>query len=265
MTLTLVLKSVRDRWRSVAWWAFAVVVMCGFQLAVYPSIHADQAAWQKLAESYPEAMKLFFDIELYATPSGFLEVEMFSLVIPFVFLAIGVSAGAAATAGEEENGTLDLLLALPVRRRAVVVDKFAAMLLSLLALAAVTVAVLFVGTRLADLEISLGALVAGTVASLLLGLLFGAVGLLLGAATGHRGASLGVGIGLALGAYLLDSLAPAADWLEPWQPASPWYWLFGNGPLTHGIDIGYAALSVGLTAVLVVAAVLVFERRDITT
>jgi ABC-2 type transport system permease protein len=242
-----------------------MVTIAAFQLAVYPSIKKDVAAFEELADSFPEAMKFFFDIENYTSPSGYLNVEMFSLVVPFVFLSVGVAAGAAATAGEEERGTLDILLALPVHRTTVLLDKFAALMLSLLALAAITVGALLVGTRLVDLDISLRLLVEGTAASLLLGLLYGAVGLLLGALTGRRGAALGGGVALALAAFLLESLAPAADWLEPWQPVSPWYWLLGNEPVRNGLDLGYAALSVVVTAAFVGAAVATFRRRDITT
>jgi len=265
MSRSLVAKAFRDRSRSLLWWAVGMVTIAAFQLAVYPSIKKDVAAYEELAESFPEAMKFFFDIENYTSPSGYLNVEMFSLVVPFVFLSVGVAAGAAATAGEEEKGTLDILLALPVRRTTVVLDKLAALTLSLLTLAVVTVVSLFVGTRLVDLDISLGLLVEGTAASLLLGLLYGAVGLLLGALTGRRGAALGGGVALALGAFLLESLAPAADWLEPWQPASPWYWLLGNEPVRNGLDLAYASLSLAVTAVLVAAAVAVFRRRVITT
>ena len=265
MTTALVVKSFRDRWRSLFWWAVGLTTMAGFQLAVYPSIKSDVAAYEELADSFPEAMKLFFDIENYTSPEGYLNVEMFSLIIPFIFLSIGVAAGAAATAGEEEKGTLDLLLALPVRRTAVVLDKFVALTLSLVVMALVTLTVILVGSRLVGLEIGLGPLVAGTAASLLIGLLYAAVALVLGAASGRRGVALGGAVALALGAFLLESLAPAASWLEPWQPLSPWYWLLGNEPVRNGLDLGLTALAVAVTAVLVAAAVLIFRRRDIAT
>ena len=265
MTTALLMKSLAERSRSLLWWTVGIVVMGAFQLSVYPSIQQDQEGFENLADSFPEAMKLFFDIEGYTTPSGYLNIEMFSLVVPFVFLAVGVTAGAAATAGEEERGTLDLLLALPITRIAVVLDKFAALTIVVGLLGLVTFGSLVLGTAVVGLEISLSLLAAGTVASLALGLLYGAVGLLIGAATGKRAAAVGGGVALALAAFLLESLAPAASWLEPWQPLSPWHWLLGNQPVRFGLDYGYVALSLAVTAVLVCAAALVFRRRDIST
>ena len=54
----------------------------------------------------------------------------FSSLGPILFLVFVVGSGARAVAGEEEAGTLDLVLSTPIRRRQVLFDKFLAMLAS---------------------------------------------------------------------------------------------------------------------------------------
>jgi ABC-2 type transport system permease protein len=266
-TQTVVLsgRSLRDRWRSLLAWGLGLVGIGVIQLAVYPSVSRSSTALQDFIDQYPEALKEAFGMEDYGSGPGFLSTEMFSMVVPLVLIAVAVGYAAAATAGEEERGTLDLLLALPVRRWDVVLAKTAAMVLGVAIVGSLLFLTILVMAPVVDLEVATSGLAAATLMSALMGLLFGGVALLLGALTGHRAAALGGSVGLALAAFLLQVLAPMADWLEPWQPASPFEWAVGSKPLTQGLHLGYTGLFVGLFVLLVALAAVVFERRDIST
>ena len=52
-----------------------------------------------------------------ASPAGYLNSQIYALLAPLLLLIFSIGGGAGAVAGEEERGTLDLLLAHPVRRR----------------------------------------------------------------------------------------------------------------------------------------------------
>ncbi len=265
LVAALVLKSLRDRWRSLMWWSIGLVGISAMQLAVYPSVQKDTAAFEQLAESFPEPLKVMFNMTDYTTGAGYLGVEMFSFMVPLALIAVAVAHGAGATAAEEEKGTADLLLTLPVRRVQVLLSKATGLLVAVSALAATTFVALAVGSRLVGLDISLGHLAAGVVETGLVAVLFGAVALLIGALTGSRGAALGGGIALALTAFLVQQLAPLASWLEPWRVASPWYWALGHEPLKTGMAWGWAGVLVTATVALVGLAVLAFDRRDVSS
>lgn len=258
-------RSASERWRSVLVWGLGLAAMAAIELAVYPSIAKSSAAMQDYVDQWPEAFKQAFGLEDYATGAGFLNAEMFSMIVPLGLIAVALGAAAAATAGEEERGTLDLLMSLPVRRWNVVLAKTLGMVIGVVVVSVLLVVTIVVGAPMVDLEVTAGNVVAATLMCGLLGLLFGGVGLLLGALTGHRAVALGAGMGLALAAFLLNVLAPMADWLEPWQKLSPFYWALDNKPLASGVDWAGAGLTLGLTVVLVVAAAVAFERRDIST
>jgi ABC-2 type transport system permease protein len=187
------------------------------------------------------------------------------MLVPLVLIAVAVGAAAAATAGEEERGTAELLLSLPVSRTRVLVAKTLVMLTSVAVVALAGWVALVVGTPLVDLDVAAVDLGAAFVMTGLLGLLFGALALFVGALTGSRAASLGAGIGLAIAAFLLDVLAPLADWLEGWQAASPFAWALQNEPLSTGVDGPGAALLLGVSLLLVVLAWVVFRHRDVST
>ena len=77
-------------------------------------------------------------------------------------------------------------------------------------LGAVPLASPWIGAVSIDMRISGAHLAAGTVSAVLVGVLFGALALAIGAATGRRGLSIGLTCALAVGAYLVNALAPLA-------------------------------------------------------
>lgn len=264
-TVVLTGRSINDRWRSVLVWGVGLAAMAAIELAVYPSIAKSSAAMQQYVDQWPEAFKQAFGLEDYASGTGFLNAEMFSMIVPLVLIGVALGAAAAATAGEEERGTLDLLMSLPVHRWNVVLAKTLAMVAGVVVVSVLLVVTIVVGAPTVDLEVTVANVAGATLMCGLLGLLFGGVGLLLGALTGHRAVALGAGMGLALAAFLLNVLAPMADWLAGWQKFSPFYWALDNKPLANGVDWAGAGLMLALTVVLVVAAAAAFERRDIST
>lgn len=263
--LTLVGATLVSRWRGLLAWMLGLIAMVVLQLSVYPSVADSAAGMQALVDAWPESLRSAFGLDEYGTGPGYLNAELFSLIIPLALIAIALGAAAAATAGEEERGTADLLLAQPIDRATLLLARAAALVVAVTLAATVTAIAIGVGSPLVDLALPTADLVAATVMTALLAILFGFVGLLLGAITGHRAAALGGAMGLALAAFLLNVLAPLAGWLEPWQDASPFHWAIGNRPLTNGMDWAMAGLVVAVSAVLLIATVWSYDRRDIST
>lgn len=262
---SLTLRTLRDRWRSTFGWGLALVLMCVLQLSVYPSVARSAENMQTFVNEWPEAFREAFNLDAYTTGAGFLNTELFSMMVPLVLIAVSVGSASAATAGEEERGTADLLLSLPVTRGRVLLAKILAAVIAVTLVSLVLFVTLAIGAPIADLDVSLSGLAAGTVMIALLALFFGAVALLIAAATGNRPVALGVAIGLALGAFLLHALAPMADWLEPWQKASPFYWALGDNPLINGVDWPMAGALLAGTVVLATAADVAYHRRDVSS
>ena len=81
-----------------------------------------------------------------ASPAGYLNSQVYALMAPLVLLIFAIGAGAGAVAGEEERGTLDLLLAHPLRRRDYVVQRFLALAALVSALTVVLLATVALGS-----------------------------------------------------------------------------------------------------------------------
>jgi ABC-2 type transport system permease protein len=264
MLRSVALKTLWDYRRSLVWWGLGIVALIALYGAIYPTVR-DLPDIDELLEGYPDALKAFIgasDGLDFSSAEGYLQTEAFSFMLPLLFLFFGIGAGAAAIAGEEERGTMELLLATPLPRRRLLLEKAAAVSVALVGLATVTWLALWLAALAFGLEISAGRLLAATVSLLLLGLVFTMLTLLAGAATGSRGLAIATGAGLALAAYVLDSLAALVEELEAVQPLSPFYLYDAAQPLRDGLDPAHAAALLALSLVLAALAAPAFARRD---
>lgn len=259
------LKSLRDLRRSFAWWAVGLVGYVALIVSVYPTIR-DNPDLNKLVESYPEALKAFiafggqFD---FTSAAGYLGSELFSFMIPALFLVATVGNGAGSIAGEEERGTLDLLLSAPLSRTRIAVEKLAAMCAEAAGLGLVLWLALWIGALVFGMDISATHLGAAVIVLVLLAIAYGAVAFMLAAATGKKALAVGGTVALAVGAYLVNSLASLVDALEPFQKATPFYHYAAGDPLHNGLDPWNTLYLFAVGAVAAVVGVALFARRDV--
>lgn len=263
--MVLFLKTARDHWRSYLIWTLGLLAMVGVQLSVYPTVRSSAAGLSTFLDNYPEALKQIFRMEDYTSGAGFLSTELFSMMLPLVFISIGASWGANASAQEEERRTADILLTLPISRVRILSIKITTAILSQVLLATTLVLSLAIGIRFVDLSLGTIKIMAGALTGALLGILFNAVATFLGAAWGKRSIALGGAIGLAIAGFLFFSLAPLVDTFERIIPINPFQWTLGSRPLFEGVDVGYTMFSLVLAMALYVASLVVFRRRDIQT
>ncbi len=261
--MILLLKTARDHWRSYLIWTLGLLAMVGVQLSVYPTVRSSAAGLSTFLDNYPEALKQIFRMEDYTSGAGFLSTELFSMMLPLIFISIGASWGANASAQEEERRTADILLTLPISRVRILTIKIITAVLSQVLLAAVTVLSLVIGIRFVDLSLGTSKIVAGALTGALLGILFNAVATFMGAAWGRKSIALGGAVGLAIAGFLFFSLAPLVDTFDRITPINPFQWTLGSRPLFDGVDVGYTFLSLTLALVVYVASLAVFKRRDI--
>jgi ABC-2 type transport system permease protein len=209
MRTEVALQALGERRRSLIWWALGVAVLVLLTVAFYPSIR-DDTAINEYVKDLPESLRgLFAGGELdIASPAGYLNSQIYALMAPLVFLVFAVGAGAGAVAGEEERGTLDFLLAHPLRRRDYAFHRFLALVALVAALSAVLLATTWLGSLAVDLDIGLGRVLAATVSVGLLAVLFGTLALAAGSVRPGRARAIAVAAGVAVAGWLLDGLGP---------------------------------------------------------
>lgn len=257
-------RTLHEQRRAIVGWVAGLATLAVVQLALYPTVR-DNRAFADIVSSYPKAFRSLFGLADYTTGPGYLRAEVFSVMAPLLIVIFAVLWGSDLIAGEEERRTIDLLLANPISRRRLLVEKWAALLVGTSLVAGSLGAVLAVGSPLAGLRVGAAGLWAAVVASALLGATFGTLALAIGAGTGRRGLARGAATAAAVVAYLLSSLPDLVDWLRPGRPLSPWYHAVGVDPLAGGFELGHVGVLIAIVVAVGAAAVLLFDRRDLAT
>ncbi len=259
------LKSLRDQARPLLLWVVGLALYVALLMSIYPSFRRSAGEMQGYIDSLPEAVRAAFlgPNSDFASPVGYVNVELLSWLAPIVLVAFAVATAARALAGEEEDGTLSLLLAHPIGRRRLALQKYGAMLAVLAALGAAFWLSLVVSTTIAGMPVGAAILAAALLRLTLLGLAAGSVTFAVCAATGRRQAGIAAGAGLALAMYLLKTLAEMNSSLHPYRFLSLFHYSGGATPLGKGLEVLDLAVLLGTSAVLLVLAVALFERRDV--
>lgn len=251
---------LRLRRRSAIWYTAGMAVYTLVVAALYPAFK-NQTSLDSLSGS--TAAALLGVTGSLTSPDGWLNANIYANFFPLIMLLLTIGYGAGCVAGQDENGTLALLTALPASRPAIVLQKAAAMTLQALLLAAAVTVCVFTG-RGFQLTISPASTIEIAVALVLMGVDFGVLTMAIGAAAGRRGTALGLSAGLAAASYLLSSLAATISAIRPGRYLSLFYWSVGNNQISRGVSAAdFAVLTVtGLVALA--AAVIAFGHADLS-
>jgi len=260
MLQTLYLKTVRDRWLGALIGAGSLWLVALFGMWAYAGMGDDAVAF---FDEMPEFYSSLIGISGDAGVTGLMMSMMFNFLGPFVVAGIAISMGAYAIAGEERDGTMNVLTTAPRSRSRIFSSK---------ALAALTIAVGvnviawagYIGVTLAFGESAAGVNVgAATVHVLVVSMLYGAVALAIGAATGQQQLASGIATAYLVFSFLASGLLPMFEGWEDVSKIFPWYYINGSAPLTNGVDWSQMAVLAAITVGLVLVGWAALLRRDL--
>jgi ABC-2 type transport system permease protein len=256
------LKTLRDYRIPILGWGLGMGVVLYAVLAAVPSLMTTpeaRASVVSLAASFPWlAEPVAVD-----TPGGY---ATWKYGLTILLIAIWpLLACSRMLRGDEERGSLDVLLSVPRGRRRVALEKLAAVWTALLGMGLLVGLLAFAGGKSVSADFGLGgALLFGLNVALTCGV-FGSIALLLSQFTQERGTASGITGGLLVLFIVLDMVHrvfPAAEWLSR---LSPVYYYNLSKPLipAYGANPGALLVLVALNLLLSGAALALFARRDV--
>jgi len=256
-------KTLRDLRGQILGWGIGAGLLGWMIVFLYPSFKDQTAAFMDMLKSYPATLTGFFgDFSKLSTYPGWLNVELFSYGPPILAI-FAVVVGTGLIAGEEEKGTLDLLLAHPIRRWRTVTDKFAAFAVATL-LIMVLVAIFFVsGSAMIGETSHLGRITLATLNIVPITLASGAFALMASVLFRSRRLANLVALVVIIGSYFLESLGKTVDVLDPYRPIALYHYYDSSAVLFESIKWGDVGILLTLTAVCFVISLFAFQRRDI--
>lgn len=251
--------------RTILGWVVGIAVLVLITCGSWPAVRSSAADFEEILRNMPPALTAFFG-EGFAdfSAAGIVGTRLFGTVGLGIFIGYAVSRGARAIAGEEQDGTLELIVTQPWPRRTIAVDKVVALMLSLAALVTGQFLLLLLLMPAVGLDFVLGNVMAASAGLYVLSALFGALAFAVGAATGRRARAVGVGAGTAAGLFVAGGIAGLIDGLEVLADISPFTHFDGAAVLTRGLSWMPVALNAVMAVVLIAVGVTLFDRRDIS-
>jgi ABC-2 type transport system permease protein len=254
-------KTLSDDRRVLTGWTVGATLAAVIYAGFYPQISGGQMA--EAVAGYPEAMREAFRLDDLNSAAGYLGSSVFGLILPLIAMFYGAVTGARAVAGDEESGRLDLILAHPVSRTRLVLQRFAALSAGACIIAfAIFAGMLAIRGSAQLAEVTVAGFAAQCLHLALLAIVFGALAIGIGAAIGKRAVVLTVTAVIGVITYALYSLAGQLG-IDGGKLLSPFHYYIGGEPLKNGLQWADATVLLTIALVLVTAGITGFNRRDL--
>jgi len=255
-----------DRKYGLLGWAIGILFLMMLLGWYYPILAKEKEAMEALFASFPDSVLALFgagDGINLMSGSGFLTIEAFGLMLPIFFSIFAMNIGAQAIAGEETDGTLEILATMPVSRGRIYLEKFLALHFLIVVLGICLWLSVLAASKLGNMEIASAPIAGSSLMVGLLGLFFGVLTFVIGAVTGRRGRTVTIATAIIVITYALNALAQMIESLEFLRWLSPFSYYNQGMSLDEVLQVG-DALPLFLWIILVGAiGFLIFRQRDL--
>lgn len=267
MLKNVLLKTIRDNWRSAVAWGIGVGLVIYVEVAAYiaeyPTQLARNTAQGQLAPLLNTFRFMLGDPVDISTPGGFITFRS----LGFVPLALGIWAILAATnpRNEEQRGIGDLLLTTPHPRSNVLTQQWGGFSLTLLVVTVLMWITGCLGWLATGDTVPVGNLLLTSINIGFATWLWGSLALLLSQFFISRGVAVGISIGLLVYTYFLNNIAPMFNWLSPLAYISPFHYYAINKPMVPGFSLDMVAFLISPMLALVFFGLAIYfvNRRDV--
>ncbi len=258
-------RTLQTERRALAGWLAGIGLLVVVTAGSWPAVKDSSAQLETVLADLPPAFSAFLGDGIATfSAAGVVGSRLFGTVGLAAFISFAVSRGARAIAGEEQDGTLELLVTQPLSRTHLATDKLTATFLSLALLVTAQMVLLLVAMPVVGLDFAVWHVVGASVGLYLLSAMFGMLAFAVGAATGNRSLAVGVGAGTAGGLFLLGGLGALVEAFKTVADLSPFRHFDGTTVLADGVAwvpvVGFGVVAV----VLAVVGVARFDGRDLS-
>ena len=264
MLRNLLLKTLRDQRIPVLAYGLGLGALALLIMAIYPTFAEAGADLEAAMENLPDAYKAFTGGVLSLTEfEGYL-VSQYLIILPLILAIFAIIEGTGALRGEEERGTMDTLLSLPLARSQVVLQKAIATLVSLALVLVIIGVVLWVSAGFVEgAALAFDRLAVVMLNTFGMGALFYCFSLFLSALLPSRRLAGVIGAVFAVGAYFFDAMTGIVEGLYDYRYVGPFNYFDPLAILKEDLAFQDSGVLLGASLVFLAAAVLIFRRRDI--
>lgn len=250
-----------SRWMAILGWGIGLSLWGSMYIGIFPEMADEMASLSDL--SIYQAMG--FDLGSFA---GYIA----GVVVQFMPLILGIYVIMSSTgtlAGEEDNGTLELVVAMPLPRWQIVAMKTAALsiviLIIMVILGAGSAFTLSIISQTTEVDVTPLQLFSALLGTFPMMLAFFSIGLFLGTVMPSRRLAVAVMVFVYLGSYVANSVANLVESMAFLEAISLFSYVDTTaGVFTNGMDVGNTLVLLLVSAVFFGLAILSFQRRNVT-
>ncbi|NWG17934.1 MAG: ABC transporter permease subunit [Chloroflexi bacterium] len=261
-------ETLRRTWRQTLFWGLGLGALAALVVLMLPLFDAIDFAG--ILESMPpimlQAIGIGDDMEFAVSPEGLIALGFFGKMA-LIFMVYPVVMGMRVTSNEEDDGTLDILLSQPIPRWRVMLEKFAAYLLTIFVLSLLILGGLWLGAGAVNIPLDPGRMAEASFNLLPTLTLVMVFTIFLGALFSRRQWVLALTTIFVVASFMLDSVGGLAKGsaAETLRLISFFNYYNPSGVMQYGLTWGNTVGMLAVSAALLAAALWLFQRRDVGT
>ena len=266
--IATLLWELKRRRTAIIWWTLGSVIMTIVILALYPSIRDQAKDLNQVINSLPSGVrgrKSGGDTTVnVADPISFLNSQLFYATLPIIWIIQAITRGSSALGRDEQDRTLELLLARPLSRGKLLLAKAASLFVEFAVVGGVTLLTIILLAPLFELHVGSWALAEATLYTVAFSLSFGLIAFALQAASNlTRRAASAIAVLVSFGGYLIASLSGLTDWLATPAKLVPYHYFAPDKIMQGQIPTGLNIYLIGALVLTSCIAYFGFRHRDI--
>lgn len=257
-------KTLKDkRWFTFGW-TLGFALLSLLMTLFYPAMHAD-GVLDTLTKNLPKGFEALVGNLAYLQHfSTYLAAQLFDIRGSIFAGIVAIIIGLSLSVGDEDRGYLRTLLALPIGRSRLLLEKWLAMIVVMAIIVMGMLVTIYVAAPTIGESVDgwwLLRLVAG---QWLVMVAIGSLVFAAGMASGTRAVATIVGVIVVVVGFILATFGPSVDWLKDYDVLSIYHYFPATDIATTGFVVRDLLVLGGCIVLPIVLALLSFRRRDIS-
>lgn len=260
---SIFIKTFRDKKWFIVGWFIGFMALAALMVAFYPAMHQDGTIDQLVATMPPAFKGLVGNLADLTRFDTYLASQLFDIRISLLAGIMATILALGITVNEEEKGQLRTVLALPIGRTKLLLQKWFAMLVIIFVVLLGTTVSIFALQGTVDASIEFSVLMNLFIMTWLVITTLASVTFAVAMASGKRSLAMLFGILLLASSFIISTFGAAVDWLADYEKLSIFHYFPASDVARNGIDSNNVIVLASVMLISLFIAIIVFRRRDV--
>lgn len=260
------IRELKRNRKSLIIWSLVMSGLIIMTLSIFPQFAEEQEAMENLLKAYPESLQKAFGMDQlnFGNLMGFygVEIHMMTTLLGSIYVAILASN---ILAKEESEKTVEFLLAKPVTRSEIVIQKLFAVIVNILIFNIVSTISSLIGFQFSeDATVPGKTFTLLVFAAFMLHLTFGAIAFLLSSAMRKTRNILSASLGIVFVAYFMNVMAGISEDLDFMKYISPFKYVDAANIINDNVfEPLYIFLMSAIILISIFMAFVIYKKKNI--